>query len=81
MRQLNAMSGHDTCDALGKIVPPTLVLTGDSDRVIPPENSTFLAQNIPNAQQEIIKDAAHAFSFSHPTSTAATINNFLEQHP
>ncbi len=79
MRQLSAMSGHDTCNALGKIVAPTLVLTGDSDRVIPPENSDFLAQNIPKAQHEVIKNAAHAFSFSHPTSTAAAIINFLEQ--
>ncbi len=78
MRQLSAMISHDTCDALGKIVAPTLVITGDSDRVIPPENSAFLAQNIPHAQQEIIKDAAHAFSFSHPTFTAATIINFLQ---
>lgn len=78
MRQLSAMSSHDTCNALGKIVAPTLVITGDSDRVIPPENSTFLAQNIPNAQQKVIKDAAHAFSFSHPNSTAATIIDFLE---
>jgi pimeloyl-ACP methyl ester carboxylesterase len=78
MRQLSAMISHDTCDALGKIVAPTLVITGDSDRVIPPENSAFLAKYIPNAQQETIKNAAHAFSFSHPTSTAATIINFLE---
>lgn len=77
-RQFVAMSGHDTCGALRKIVAPTLVLTGDSDRIIPPENSAFLAQNIPNAQQETIQNAAHAFSFSHPTSTAATIINFLE---
>jgi pimeloyl-ACP methyl ester carboxylesterase len=27
---------HDTCDRLGKITAPTLVITGDSDRVIPP---------------------------------------------
>ncbi|WOD37470.1 alpha/beta hydrolase [Nodosilinea sp. E11] len=78
LRQLNAMSSHDTCNAVGKIVAPTLVITGDRDRVIPPENSAFLAQNIPNAQQEIIKDAAHAFSFSHPLATATTIINFLE---
>lgn len=78
MRQLNAVGGHNTCDTLGKIVAPTLVLTGDSDRIIPPENSTFLAQHIPGARQETIKNAAHAFSFSHPNSTAAAIINFLE---
>jgi pimeloyl-ACP methyl ester carboxylesterase len=72
------MSSHDTCEQLGKITAPTLVITGDSDRVIPPQNSDFLAETIPGAKQEIIKDAAHAFSFSHPESTATAITNFLE---
>jgi pimeloyl-ACP methyl ester carboxylesterase len=77
MRQINAMSGHDTCDVLGKITAPTLVITGDSDHVIPPENSDILTQKIPGAQQKTIKNAAHAFSFSHPKSTATAILNFL----
>lgn len=77
-RQFSAMSGHDTCDLLGKITAPTLVITGDSDRVIPPQNSDILTQKIPGAKQEIIKDAAHAFCFSHPDDTATAIINFLE---
>jgi pimeloyl-ACP methyl ester carboxylesterase len=81
MRQLNAMGGHDTCNVLEKIIAPTLVITGDSDRVIPPENSEMLTQKIPGSQQETIKNAAHAFSFSHPSSTAATILNFLGTQP
>jgi len=77
-RQFYAMSSHDTCDRLGKITAPTLVITGDSDRVIPPYNSDILTQKIPGAKQEIIKDAAHAFCFSHPDPTATAIINFLE---
>ncbi len=78
MRQINAMGNHDTCNVLGKITAPTLVITGDSDRVIPPENSDILTQKIPGSQKKIIKNAAHAFSFSHPKSTATAILNFLE---
>ncbi|NJR57452.1 MAG: alpha/beta fold hydrolase [Cyanobacteria bacterium CRU_2_1] len=77
-RQFYAMSNHDTCDRLGKITAPTLVMTGDSDRVIPPQNSDILTQKISGAKQEIIQDAAHAFCFSHPDSTATAILNFLE---
>jgi 3-oxoadipate enol-lactonase len=77
-RQLQAMSTHDTCNLLGKITAPTLVMTGDSDRVIPSQNSSFLTQNISGAKQEIIPDAAHAFCFSHPDLTATAIINFLE---
>jgi 3-oxoadipate enol-lactonase len=72
------MSSHDTCDRLGKITAPTLVITGDSDRVIPPSNSDILARGIPGAKQVMIQDAAHAFGFSHPDDTATAIIDFLE---
>lgn len=77
-RQFYAMSSHNTCDRLEEITAPTLVITGDSDRVIPPKNSDILSQNIRGAKQEIIKNAAHAFCFSHPDTTATTLINFLE---
>ncbi len=77
-RQFYAISSHDTCDRLGKITAPTLVITGDRDRVIPPQNSDILTQKISGAKQAIIKDAAHAFCFSHPDLAATAIINFLE---
>ena len=43
-RQLQAMSTHDTCNLLSKITAPTLVITGDRDPVIPPQNSDFIAK-------------------------------------
>ncbi|MBL1178219.1 alpha/beta fold hydrolase [Pantanalinema sp. GBBB05] len=76
-RQLQAMSTHDTCDLLGNITAPTLVITGDQDPVIPPQNSDRLAQKIPGAQQVTIADASHGFCFSHPDITATTVINFL----
>ncbi|MBW4488260.1 MAG: alpha/beta hydrolase [Trichocoleus desertorum ATA4-8-CV12] len=78
IRQYQAMSTHDTCDLLDKITAPTLVITGDGDRIIPPQNSEFLAQNIPAAKLEVLADAGHAFCFSHPEVTAAAIINFLQ---
>ena len=76
-RQFYAMRSHDTCDRLEEITAPTLVITGARDRVISPQNSEILTQKIPGAKQEIIKDAAHAFCFSHPDPTATAIINFL----
>ncbi len=78
IRQYQAMSTHDTCDLLAKITAPTLVITGDSDRIIPPQNSEFLAKNIPNAKLEVLTDAGHAFCFSHPEAAAAAIIDFLQ---
>lgn len=76
-RQLAAMSGHDTCDRLSQITAPTLVLGGDSDRLMPVQNSRFLAQGLPHAQLEILPDAGHGFCYSHPEETAARVLEFL----
>jgi len=78
IRQYQAMSIHDTCNLLDKITAPTLVITGDSDRIIPPQNSEFLAKNIPDAKLEMMASAGHAFCFSHPEATASAIISFLQ---
>jgi len=69
-RQLQAVHSHDTCKVLEQITAPTLVITGDSDRVIPSSNSFFLADKISNAAIKVINNAGHGFCFSHPDTTA-----------
>src|SRR4030067_923341 len=51
--------GHSAWDRLGDIDAPTLVITGDGDRVVPPENSRRLAQAIPGAKLVILPGAPH----------------------
>ncbi len=80
-RQLQAFATHDTCDTLADIRAPTLILTGDRDIGIPRSNSDVLATKIPNVKLEIIADAAHGFSFSHPDIIADLIYLFLQQPP
>jgi 3-oxoadipate enol-lactonase len=77
-RQLQAFATHDTCDTLADIRVPTLILTGDKDIAIPRSNSDLLAAKIPNAKLEVIADAAHGFSYSHPDTTADLIRLFLQ---
>ncbi|UBF26688.1 alpha/beta hydrolase [Kovacikia minuta CCNUW1] len=77
-RQFDAMRSHDTCNLLSNITAPTLVITGDRDPVILPQNSDFLARKIPGAQQVTITDASHGFCFSHPDATATAIIDFLK---
>jgi pimeloyl-ACP methyl ester carboxylesterase len=57
--QLAAAVGHSAWDRLGNIDAPTLVITGDGDRVVPPENSRRLAQRIPGAKLVILPGAPH----------------------
>src|SRR4030067_397583 len=60
-----AAVGHSAWDRLGNIDAPTLVITGDGDRVVPPENSRRLAQRIPGAKLVILSGAPHP-PFSSP---------------
>jgi 3-oxoadipate enol-lactonase len=78
-RQMQAFGTHDTCDILSDIQATTLILTGDKDIAIPRSNSDLLAAKIPHAKLEIIADAAHGFSYSHPDTTADLIHLFLQQ--
>jgi pimeloyl-ACP methyl ester carboxylesterase len=76
--QLDAIvKTHRTFAHLGRIGHPTLVLTGDADRLIPPQNSQILAQGLPNARLALIPNAGHAFWISHPEEAADAVEGFL----
>jgi pimeloyl-ACP methyl ester carboxylesterase len=76
-RQLKAIYSHDTCNSLKTIKAPTLIITGDSDVVIPPKNSNVLKQEIPGAELEVLKDGNHGFPYSHAIETTSLLINFL----
>ena len=59
MRQGEAAMSHDTYESLSKITAPTLIITGDSDEVIPSENSKILAAYIPNAELVVLPKTGH----------------------
>jgi 3-oxoadipate enol-lactonase len=75
----SAIAGHDTCDRLPQIKVPTLVIAGDSDRLIPNENSKIIASRIPGAELVIVENAGHGFTQS--PDAARAILDFLKRHP
>lgn len=68
---------HRTFARLLEINAETLVLTGDRDVLVPPQNSDILAERIPNAHLEIIQGAAHSFWVSHSAETMRAVTEFL----
>lgn len=78
-RQAEAIAGHDTYDRLPRIKVPTLVITGDSDRLIPPENSRILASRIPGAELVILKNAGHGFITDATEEASKVIIDFLKR--
>jgi pimeloyl-ACP methyl ester carboxylesterase len=64
--QVAAVMGHKATDRLHRIASPTLVITGDADRLIPPANSDILAREIPNARLVKVPGGSHGFNFETP---------------
>lgn len=75
--QLAAIMGFNVAARLSEIVTPTLVLTGDRDRLIAPENAKLLARGIRGAKGAIVKDTAHCFFWEAPQRVAAVVSEFL----
>lgn len=77
MLQLGAIMGFDSHDRLDRITAPTLVITGDRDVLIPPENSEILAGGIPGARLETLKGCGHGFVSQAPEEVYCILREFL----
>lgn len=78
MAQLAAGARHDAEARLRDIRRPTLCLTGDADRVVPPENSEWMAQRIPGARCEVLPGLGHLFPVEDEAATALALRRFWE---
>lgn len=58
-------------------VPPTLIVHGAADMVIPPANAELLAVRWPGARVELVEGAAHAVMAQEPERVAAAIAELL----
>ncbi len=65
------------CPDLHTIRSSVLIIAGDQDIVIPPENAEILAAAIPDATLHILKGQAHGMIFCEPVRVAEMIEEFL----
>ncbi len=75
--QLLAGALHDVAGSLDRISAPTLVITGDADRLIPAQNSRYLARAIRGAKLEVFPGAGHDFPTEQPELFRSTLSRFL----
>jgi 3-oxoadipate enol-lactonase len=59
--QSAALASFDAYDRLPNLKIPVLVITGDRDQLIPPENSRLLAERIPGAELQVMTGLGHGF--------------------
>ncbi|HMG35367.1 MAG TPA: alpha/beta fold hydrolase [Blastocatellia bacterium] len=77
LAQLRAIQSWSSHNRLSSIGIPTLVIHGESDRLIPPENGRILARAIPGAKLSILESASHIFPTDQPAMTLELVTSFF----
>lgn len=77
LSQVVATQTHDSVARLAQITAPTLVITGDSDLLIPPACSELLAEKIPGARLTKVPGGSHGFNFETPEVFNKAVLEFL----
>jgi pimeloyl-ACP methyl ester carboxylesterase len=72
-----ACNTFDFRERLAEITVPTLVIGGDTDKMMPLANSQFLADHIPLAQLVVIENAGHFLMTEKTASVSKAIVQFL----
>ena len=75
--QLQGILAWESYGRLSAIHVPTLVIHGESDRLVPPGNAKLIAQRIPSAKLVMIPHASHIFATDQPDATHEAILSFL----
>lgn len=63
---------------LGRVQIPTLVLWGDSDRIITPAYGRAFADALPNADFTVVTEAGHLPHIEQPGATFAALDAYLQ---
>jgi pimeloyl-ACP methyl ester carboxylesterase len=75
--QFQSFAEFDGSEALAAIRCPTLVLTGDRDQLIPPQNSLMMSTLIPNATLAVIPGGGHRVLWEATEICVDLITRFL----
>jgi 3-oxoadipate enol-lactonase len=77
MGQLQGIFGWEASSRLAQITAPTLVIHGESDRLVPPANAGLIAERIPGAKLVLLRHASHIFTTDQPAAAHHAILEFL----
>jgi pimeloyl-ACP methyl ester carboxylesterase len=76
--QLQAIMAWEAHSRLARISAPTLVIHGENDRLVPPQNAKLIAAGIPGAKLVMIPHASHIFTTDQPDAAHPAILEFLD---
>ena len=77
MAQLQGIMVWGSYSRLGQIDVPTLIVHGDCDRLVPPENAKILHQAIQGSELVVIHNASHIMMTDQPEAVSRAVMPFL----
>lgn len=78
----DALAVWDATPLLGRVLAPTLVISGGDDAVAPPDRGRELAEAIPGARLVVLDDCAHLASANRPAAfTDAVLAHLTGEGP
>ncbi len=77
--QLQGILGWEAYSRLPQISAPTLVIHGESDRLVPPGNGKLIAERILGAKLVMLPHAGHLFATDQPEAAHRAILRFLAE--
>ena len=75
--QFQAFAEFNGSRALAEIRCPTLILTGDGDELIPPQNSRMMAERVPGAKLVVLAGRGHRVLWEATDDCLSFIDGFL----
>jgi len=78
--QLAAAVAFNAESRICELQIPTLVISGDADQIVPPQNSQNLAAKIPDAQLSLFQGGSHLFFIERADEFNSVVTEFLQRN-
>ena len=75
--QLQGILAWESYSRLSEIKAPTLVIHGETDRLVPPGNGKLIAESISGSKLVMIPNASHIYMTDQPEASHQAIMDFL----
>ena len=79
IQALQSILDYDIRERLPEIACPTLVVWGDSDRLVPLRDADVFVDLIPNASKVVFEDTGHVSMLERPAAFNALLEEFLAE--
>jgi 3-oxoadipate enol-lactonase len=80
LKTLEASVAQDRDAPLERLAVPTLVISGDEDRVYPPELAERMARRIPGAELVVLQNCGHLSNLEQPERFNEVLLDFIRRH-